>query len=212
MFLSITQFRQAANISQQLAERWYPHVISACREFDISTPQRIAAFIAQVGHESAGFSRLEENFNYSVNGLIVTYPRHRISTEQAQALGRQPGEKKVPLERQVAIANLVYGNRFGNNAADGWRFRGRGLKQITFHDNYQNCGQVLGVNLVEQPDLLLQDEYAARSAGWFWASHGCNALADAGDFIGLTQRINGGTNGLSDRKSRHAIALGVLCP
>ena len=202
----IEQFRKAANLSPALAERWFAEITEAMDEFGIDTPARQAAFIAQVGTESAGFSKLSESFNYSVDGLIVTYPR-RITPIEARQLGRQPGEKVVPVTRQMQIADIVYGKRYGNNlAGDGWKFRGRGLKQVTFHDNYLACGEALGMDLVTNPDLLLTDQNAARSAGWFWQANGCNAFADNGDFVGLTKRINGGTNGLDDRQQRWAVA------
>lgn len=207
----IEQFRKAANLSPALAERWFAEITEAMDEFGIDTPARQAAFIAQVGTESAGFSRLSESFNYSVDGLIVTFPR-RITPLEARKLGRQPGEKSVPITRQMQIADLVYGKRYGNNlAADGWKFRGRGLKQVTFHDNYLACGDAIGLDLISNPDLLLTDQNAARSAGWFWQANGCNAFADAGDFVGLTKRINGGTNGLDDRKQRWAVSREALC-
>ncbi|BFI57330.1 hypothetical protein KD4_12750 [Yersinia pseudotuberculosis] len=106
------------------------------KEFGIDTPRRQAAFIAQIGHESGDFKALVESFNYSVVGLKTTFSS-RLTAGQCEMLGRQPGETVVPIERQKAIANLVYSKRYGNNApGDGWKFRGRGLKQITFLDNY----------------------------------------------------------------------------
>ncbi len=171
---------------------------------------RQAAFLAQVGTESAGFARLAENFNYSVDGLVATFS-NRITLLEARELGRKAGEGALSLERQQKIANIVYGRRYGNDLpGDGWKFRGRGLKQVTFHDNYLACGKALGLDLVDDPDLLLVDENAARSAGWFWKANGCNAFADKGDFVGLTKRINGGTNGLDDRKARWERAKKVL--
>ncbi|QUT13473.1 glycoside hydrolase family 19 protein [Rahnella inusitata] len=203
------QFTKAASLSADLAARWYPHVVSTMAEFDISTPARQAAFIAQVGHESGGFKKLWESFDYSVEGLKIF--GKRLTDSQRQQLGRQAGEPYVPMERQKAIANLVYAGRFGNKAAgDGYKFHGRGLKQITFLDNYLACGRALGLDLIGSPDLLHQPEYAARSAGWFWKANNCNSFADSGDFVGLTKRINGGVNGLADRQARLAIAQKAL--
>jgi putative chitinase len=110
-----------------------------------------------------------------------------IPVDMRELLGRQPHERMVPVVRQMKIADLAYGGRFGNgdvNSGDGWRYRGRGLKQITFKDNYRDCGAALGVDLIAQPELLGQDVYAARSAGWFWEAHGCNERADQGGFAG----------------------------
>lgn len=197
-------FQQAAGISPALATRWWPHVDAALFEFGILQPHRVAAWIAQVGHESKGFTSIDESFNYSMQGLIDTFGNRIVA--HAGKLGRQPGEKVVPIERQQRIASIVYANRLGNGDAasgDGWRYRGRGLKQITFPANYQPCGQALGVDLLAQPDLLATDDaLAARSAAWFWYAKGCNALADAKDFDGLTRRINGGLNGIEDRRQR----------
>lgn len=202
-------FQKAAGISDALAERWWPHVDAALFEFGILLPHRVAAWIAQVGHESKGFSTLAESFDYSVGGLLDTFGK-RLSPALASTLGRQAGERMVPLERQQRIASIVYAGRYGNGDAstgDGWRNRGRGLKQITFFDNYQACGQALGVDLIKQPELLAtDDQLAARSAAWFWYANGCNQLADAGDQRALTKRINGGYNGLDDRMARYTRA------
>lgn len=198
-------FQQAAGISEALAARWWPHVERALFEFGILQPQRVAAWIAQVGHESKGFSTLAESFDYAVDGLVATFGK-RMPVDLARILGRQPGERAVPLERQQRIASIVYAGRYGNGDAasgDGWRFSGHGLKQVTFADNHRECGHALGVDLIAHPDRLATDDtLAARSAAWFWYANGCNQLADRGDFVQLTKRINGGTNGLDDRQQR----------
>ncbi|MGC6386556.1 glycoside hydrolase family 19 protein [Ewingella sp. S1.OA.A_B6] len=204
------QFQRAASLSADLAARWYPHVVAAMVESDICTTVRQAAFIAQVGTESGGFKTLSESFNYSIAGLSIF--GNRLTASQREQLGRRNGEGPLPIERQRAIANLAYGGRYGNKAAgDGYKFRGRGLKQITFLDNYLACGRALGIDLITDPDLLLKDEYAARSAGWFWKANNCNSFADSGDFTGLTKQINGGDNGLADRRARLVVAKKALC-
>ncbi|EOU3311700.1 glycoside hydrolase family 19 protein [Cronobacter sakazakii] len=203
------QFMRAAGISSSLAEKWYPHIVEAMNTYGIDTPKRQANFIGQIGTESMGFQSVQESLNYSVAGLAIF--GSRLTAAQREQLGRKPGEKALSPERQAAIANIVYGGRFGNNLnGDGWKYRGRGLKQITFKANYEECGKALGLNLVDSPDLLLQDKYAALSAGWFWKANGCNQFADAGDVNGLTRRINGGLNGLQDRIDRTKRAEGVL--
>ncbi|MBU3895406.1 glycoside hydrolase family 19 protein [Serratia rubidaea] len=187
-----TTFARTAGLSQALAGRWVEPVSRAMDEFGIVTPAQQAMFIAQIRYESAGMTCLVESFNYSVRGLAV-FGAH-LSPQARARLGRQPGERRVPPERQQAIANAVYGGRFGNGApstGDGWRYRGRGLKQITFADNYRACGEGLGVDLLSHPEWLEQDVYAARSAAWFWHAHGLNACADRGDFAGTTRVING---------------------
>ncbi len=204
--MNLNQFQRAANLSAGLAARWFPPLTDTMVEFEINTPKRQAAFIAQIGCESAGFSTLAESFNYSIQGLKDTFAG-RLSAYQCEMLGRS-GDRAA---QQTAIANLVYQGRYGNKApGDGWKFRGRGLKQVTFLDNYRQCGNALGIDLVANPDLLLVDKYAARSAGWFWQWHNLNQYADNGDFNQMTKVINGGTNGLSDRRSRLKIAEGAL--
>jgi len=204
------QFQRAAQLSDALADRWYSHVVAAANEFDIVTPARLAMWLAQMGHESAGFTSLVESFNYRIDALAIF---SRIPAQLRGQLGRQPGETSVPREREIKIANLAYGGRYGNDgvvSGDGWRYRGRGLKQITFKDNYRACGTALGLDLVTHPELLEQDGPAARSSGWFWQAHGCNVLADAGDFAGTTRKINPAMIGQDRRAARWDVARQVL--
>ncbi|EXF95814.1 hypothetical protein HK44_020745 [Pseudomonas fluorescens HK44] len=179
-----------------------PVLNTAMGRFQIITVRRIAAFIAQVGHESGQLARVVENLNYGAPGLMATWP-NRFPADLAAACARQP-EK---------IANIAYASRMGNGnstSGDGWMYRGRGLIQITGRANYQECGDALGVDLVGNPDLLTQPQYAALSAAWFWSINGLNTLADAGNFTGITQRINGGQNGAADRLNLYNTALKVL--
>lgn len=207
--MQIEQFRAAAGISRGLAERWFSEITKAMGEFGIELPAHQAAFIAQIGHESGGFTRLSESFNYSVAALQAVFG-HRLNAQQCARLGRQRNEAAVPLARQQEIANLVYGSRYGNGPDEGWHYRGRGLKQITFRDNYRQCGAALNIDLLTNPDLLLKDEHAARSAAWYWVSRNCGRYVDMNDFGALTRAINGGHNGLQDRLLRWERAKSVL--
>ncbi|WP_144815105.1 glycoside hydrolase family 19 protein [Enterobacter sp. DE0047] len=203
------QFQQAANISAGLAARWFPHIDAAMREFGITAPVHQAMFIAQTGHESLGFTTAVESFNYSVAGLADFIRAGRITRDQANMLGRRPDEKALPVERQRAIANLVYSKRLGNKGPqDGWKYRGRGLIQVTGLDNYRRCGTALKVDLVTAPELLAADAHAARSAAWFFASSGC--LKYPGDIGRVTQIINGWQNGRVDRLERFNRARRIL--
>lgn len=204
-----SQFQQAAGLSVELAARWFQPVSDAMKEFGITNPVDQAMFIAQVGHESAGFTALVESFNYRIAALVNFIRAGRLTQDQANALGRRPDERALPVERQRAIANLVYSKRMGNNApGDGWLYRGRGLIQITGLNNYRECGNGLKVDLVKQPELLAEDVYAARSAAWFFSTKG--GLKYSGDLMQVTKIINGGTNGLEDRRARFAKAKTVL--
>ncbi len=196
------QLAQAAGCSPAVAEKWFPHLISAMAKYNIGTPARKAAFIAQISHESGRFSDIEENFNYSADGLLKTFPTH-FTPDVAAKYARNP----------QTIANRVYASRMGNGdeaSGDGWKFRGRGLIQITGKDNYHTCGAALGLDLIGNPDLLFNVSNAAASAGWFWFTHGCNELADHDNFAGITRKINGGLNGQAERLALFAQAEEVF--
>lgn len=187
--------------SREDALRFLPFLQGTCKAYSITNPNRIVGFLSQIGVESAGLSQLEESLNYSVSGLLRTFGRHRIRTEEAELYGRKPGR---PADRE-AIANLIYGGHFGatrlgnTQPGDGWRFRGRGLKQLTGRDNYARCGKAIGEDLIAHPERLLLPVNAALSAGWFWHSKGLNAVADKGDVVEMTRIVNGGSNGLDRR-------------
>ncbi|MEW5729718.1 MAG: glycoside hydrolase family 19 protein [Pseudomonadota bacterium] len=173
-----------------------------CAEWGIETPLRLAAFLAQIAHESGQLRTLAENLNYSAEALLRVFPRH-FDPAQAAAYARQP-------ER---IGSKVYANRMGNGdeaSGDGWRYRGRGLIQVTGKANYAACGTALGLNLIAQPELLEQPVAAAHSAAWFWHRNGLNRPADARDIETITRRINGGLTGLDDRKACYARACAAL--
>ena len=188
---------QALNVD----EKWLEPLNDTFQKYDISTPARQACFIGQCAHESGNFRILEENLHYSASALMRVWPSRFPSLDVAEQYANNP-EK---------IANKVYGGRMGNvEDGDGWKYHGRGLIQLTGKDNYANCGSGLGVDLLGNPDWLLDPKYAALSAGWFWNKKGLNALADAQDLDTMTKRINGGLIGLDDRKAKIAKALSIL--
>jgi putative chitinase len=209
MRLTLTQLSQAAGCTLNVAARWLDPINQTLARFSIDTPNEVASFLAQIGHESGSLKRVIENLNYSASGLAATWP----SRYRDRATGN-PNRKALALHRKpIAIANDAYANRMGNGDAasgDGWRYRGRGLIQITGKNNYTKCGQFLGVDLISKPDLLGLAEYAALSAGWFWHVNGLDQLDDDLCVLAETKRINGGTNGLADREKRMRMALNAL--
>jgi putative chitinase len=186
-------------------DEWYTNLSNILPEYDIDTPKRVAAFMAQCGHESGGFTLMQENLNYSAKGLRGTFGKYFPNDEVAKLYERKP----------QMIANRVYGNRMGNGdeaSGEGWYFRGRGIIQITGKNNYTKCSQSLFESnvLVENPDLLLESEYAIHSACWFWSAARLNELSDIGDIKTMTKRINGGFIGLEDRINHYNHAIEIL--
>lgn len=157
----------------------------------LATAQRWCHFMAQIAHESTGFSAAEENLNYTAERLCKVFPKRFKSLDQARLYAHRPED----------LANLVYGGRLGNDAAgDGWKYRGRGLIQLTGKANYREMGLKLDCNLEGLPDMATKGEVAVRAAVRFWLDKGCLPLADRNDIVAITRRINGGTNGLADRR------------
>lgn len=207
--LTASSFQLATGVSNALRDAWYPHIAASLSAFQISTPLRQAHFLAQTGHESAGFLKVEEGLNYSENALTAMFGK-RITAEQARAYGRNA----MHAANQKMIASIIYANRNGNGdvaSGDGYRYRGRGLIQITGKANYAALVKQLGADVVANPDLLLGYRFAAMSAAAWWKNNGLNELADSDDVIRITRIINGGTNGLDDRKSRLSKSKGILC-
>ena len=188
--------------NNQYVEQWYEALEQLLPDYEINTPQRIAAFIAQCSHESGSFTTLKENLNYRAATLCKVFPKYFTETSAQSFAGKQE-----------AIANRVYANRMGNGpeeSGDGYRYCGRGLIQLTGKDNYQNFADSLEINIEELPEYLGTFEGAVQSACWFWESNNLNQWADKGDIVTLTKRINGGTIGLEDRIKHYEHALHVL--
>jgi putative chitinase len=192
-------------------EKWLDAVRLTCEEFSIDTPERVASFLAQTAHESAGYTMLEENLNYSDVTMAAVWPaRFAVKNPDGKYKLDEKG-KKIPnsfakaLHRKPEpISNSVYSNRMGNGtveSGEGWLYRGRGAKQLTGKDNYTRCAKALGVDLVAHPELLLEPLYAMRSAGWFWKTNNLSKFADVKDIKGMTKVINGGEIGLAQRQA-----------
>jgi len=187
-------------------DQWYNALAQLLPNYEINTPQRIAAFIAQCAHESGGFSTLKENLNYRAVTLRKIFPKYFPTDEIANEYASKPN-------KQEAIANKVYANRMGNGneaSGDGFRYCGRGLIQLTGKDNYSWFAASLDIPVEEASEYLQTFEGAAQSACWFWETNNLNQWADKGDILTLTKRINGGTIGLEDRIKHYEHALHVL--
>ena len=184
-------------------DNWVHALNEILPDYEINTPQRVAAFIAQCAHESGGFKFLTENLNYRAVTLRKVFPKYFPSDELAQAYEKQPAK----------IANRIYGGRMGNGpeeSGDGWKFCGRGLIQLTGKDNYSRYAQSLEISLDEASEHLTTFEGCVQSAAWFWENNNLNDLADKGDILTMTKRINGGTLGLDDRTKHYHHALQVF--
>lgn len=201
----------AAGVKPTLAQQWIEAIQRACSEFEIETPRQIAGFLGQCAHETGGFTVLEENLNYSADAMAAVWPNRFAVLGQdrkpVKIKGKnQPNKFALALHRKPeAIANVVYSNRMGNGSiesGDGWKYRGRGLKQLTGKDNVSRCGKALSVDLVKHPEFLCTPTYAARSAAWFWKENKLSVFADQWDIAGMTKRVNGGLIGLADRQAR----------
>ncbi len=210
MSLTLSQLRQLLP-KNKYVEHWYDALSVLLPDYDINTPRRVAAFIAQCSHESGGFAVLQENLNYKPQALRRLFPKYFTDDVIAGQYCAKPN-------KQEAIANRIYANRMGNgdeSSGDGYRFRGRGLIQLTGRSNYQNFADSIEVDgrplkIDEVPAYLETFEGAAQSACWFWETNSLNKWADEGDILTLTKRINGGTIGLEDRKKHYEHALHVL--
>ncbi len=194
----------ACGVQPTQAKVFAPLLAAAANRFDILTVQQQAGFIAQAMHESRGFVCLEENLYYSTPERVRAIFSTRVgSLSDAAKLIKNP----------QGLANTVYANRNGNRdtaSGDGWRYRGRGLFQLTFADNYRAAGDALSKAYLSQPDLVSQAEGAALSAGWFWSAMGCNAFMSGGEFDATTKRINPAMAGAAERRAIYATCQEAL--
>jgi putative chitinase len=181
--------------------KWEEPLQATFDKYDINTPKRQSAFLGQCAHESGNFKTLQENLNYSAEGLMKTWPSRFPNLEYAANYARNAAK----------IAGKVYNGRLGNTSEEeAAKYLGRGLIQLTGKENYERCGLAIGVDLLSNPTLLLDPRYAAMSAGWFWNKKGLNELADQQEHGQITKRINGGTIGLDDRIAKTTKAAQAL--
>jgi putative chitinase len=187
-------------------EQWCEALNKILPDYDINTPQRVAAFLAQCAHESGGFTALKENLNYRAVTLRKIFPKYFPTDALAEQYANLPN-------KQEAIANRVYANRMGNGdeaSGDGFRYCGRGLIQLTGKQNYTRFADSIDTPVEEIPEFLQTFEGAVQSACWFWETNNLNQYADSNDILTMTKRINGGTIGLEDRMKHYAHALEVF--
>jgi putative chitinase len=200
---TLAKFKECVGGNPPHAEHWYEALCHILPDYEIDTPQRLAAFLAQTAHESGGYRAIKENLNYRAVTLRKVFPKYFPTDELANAYAGKP----------EMIANKVYGNRMGNGdetSGDGYRYCGRGLIQLTGKDNYTRYAQSLEISVEEASEHLTTFEGCVQSAAWFWENNNLNQWADKGDILTLTKRINGGTIGLEDRIKHYNHALHVL--
>ena len=202
MELTLEQLKQIVP-DMPYAEHWYEALEQLLPDYEINTPHRTAAFIAQCAHESGGFRFIKENLNYKAASLRTVFGKYFPTDDLANAYANKP----------EMIANRVYASRMGNGdeySGDGYRYCGRGLIQLTGKSNYENFAASLEISAEEAAEYLATFEGAAQSACWVWESNNLNVEADAGDIKEMTKKINGGYIGLADRESHYHHALEIL--
>jgi putative chitinase len=203
--ITVSQLKQLLP-KNPYVEHWHHALSQLFPEYDISTNNRMAAFIAQCAHESGGFMVLKENLNYKASSLRKIFPKYFPNDQIAQEYASKPN-------KQEAIASRIYASRMGNGdeaSKEGFKFCGRGLIQLTGRSNYQAFADSLEMNIDDVPEYLATFEGAAQSACWFWETNKLNQWADKGDILTLTKRINGGTIGLEDRIKHYEHALHII--
>lgn len=202
--LTLDQLKQIVPNNPYI-EHWHEALCEILPDYDIDTPKRVAAFLAQCAHESGGFRAIKENLNYRPATLVTLFKKY-FDLPTAERYCAMP-------DKQAAIANKIYANRMGNGpeeSGDGYRYCGRGLIQLTGKDNYTRYAQSTDQTVEEASEHLTTFEGCVQSAAWFWEANNLNQYADSGDILTMTKRINGGTIGLEDRKKHYEHACHVL--
>ena len=209
MQLTVQIVSASCGASVLRSAQWIQPLQAACDKYQINTPLRAAAFLATCGLESARLTALVENMNYSAAGLESTFGKYFTADEIPEFANKPP-----------MIANRVYANRNGNGdeaSGDGWKYRGRGVIGITGRTNYTLCSLGIDLDLINHPELIEQDANAAMAGAWWWFNRNLNALADAGNFLGLSRAVNLGSstskampNGYSERLALYGAAKHAL--
>jgi putative chitinase len=206
--ITLSQFQQMIPTNKE-PEVWYEIAVDFFKEYDITTPLRIAGFMAQCAHESTDFRNLEENLNYSVDNLLRVFPRY---------FGKGKANPAEYARNPEKLANYVYmdvnrskqGALGNTQPGDGWKFRGGGIKQLTGRNNYAVFAKDIGMTADEAADYVRTKKGAFESACWFWKKNNIAKFADADDIVGMSKKINGGNIGLEDRKLRYNRAKAIL--
>ena len=212
--LSVDQLQAALGCTNAIAAAWVDSLNAAMVKYDINTPQRQAAFLAQIGYESEGLTTLEEDLDYSAQALLQQWPLH-FTRATADEYGRVDG---VHPANPVMIANIAYANRYGNgsvSSGDGWKYRGQGPIQTTFLGNYAILHVRTGLDCVNNPAILTTPPGGSEAAAYYFKTHGCNEMADANDFPAITAAIQGSDNSDPQREALWAqvkVALGIVDP
>ena len=220
MQLSLNDLIQGTGCTEKVAEVWLPYFNTIPKSFGIDTPLRMAAFLAQVGHESGGLVHLEENLNYSAEGLANTWPKRYAQIDQKGLCAKNKVGRYLPstlalkiARKPVLIASNTYADRMGNGSVEsqeGWKYRGRGCIATTGKSNYAELTLNTGIDFVSKPDLLTEPAYALISACFFWKNNNLNRFADKKDILSLSKAINGGIIGLEHRKALYEKACKTL--
>lgn len=210
--LSLLKLAFPQNKDEAELAKWVEPTRAACVRFGIDTLREVASFLANINVESAGLTRLTESLNYSTEGLLKTFGRHRISEADAQKFGRNAQHPA----NQEALANILYGGEWGarnlgnTQPGDGWKFRGYGPKQLTGRANQTLFGQAMGMTVDQVPGYVRTPEGGMMSAGWFWKSHNLDAKAATPGIQDDRIAINGGLNGVAEVEERFNVLIAEL--
>lgn len=220
MQLNAELLSRATGAQPDVATLLLPFMLGTLKAYEINTTVRISAFLSQAAHESGSFSRMEENLNYSAKRLAVVWPRRFARTDVNGDYVKDEKNKNEPNDLALALANRperlachVYADRNGNGSVesgDGWKYRGRGIFQLTGKANYRAASDALNETFVEEPDRVKLPFNACLTAGWYWSSKRLSKFADTEDLEGLSKAINGGLNGLDERVAAYHKAKAVL--